>query len=285
MGSSHPFHQNGDYDFTYIVFSYLPLRFSCLSSVLREHLSVKLSPPLPSKLPAVAVPNVMLSTVIETDNHLLMANGAYYNVLKEHQIVDGLKTTDIETLATFLSDYCHEILDAGVWQYNSRPYIHAIMFGLLILHDTTDGDAALKKAVADALDYICFTFALGCIDFKSGGPFRRQKSYYNIKHLRINCLCGMMMVWTERHAEDMLNTEMHFLQDPPEAIFAIASSYTPKRTVVECARKKGRILCQDWARKEIESRDHHSKQKMDACRWGCSCALHRGTGTRDAPYI
>eukprot|EP01147_Barroeca_monosierra_P006216 gene6216-9225_t len=199
IGSTHPLHQSGDYDFTTIGLAFAVHVFSddILSKELKDIICQKLLLRERTGRPKICVPKAIFS-VLETENHLLMMNGSLY-LAHIHKLLSEGEAVGITLEEVFLFIYLQEMIESGktcLWEFNSLPYLGYTVIGLLALYECKV--FRLQKLTRQALDYICFTFALGSLQYRRWAPYRRRIDYSRKPSLSINAMTAFMQVWGER---------------------------------------------------------------------------------------
>eukprot|EP00043_Microstomoeca_roanoka_P009490 m.90073 g.90073 ORF g.90073 m.90073 type:complete len:723 (+) comp14599_c0_seq7:126-2294(+) len=262
IGSSFPLHPRGDYDFASIVLAFILYKLDDATDAAMAIKSIIASRLLPARVtrPMLAVPRTA-GSVLETENHLLMINGTFYlkalyDARQSPTGADGDNHSVAPDVQAFLLGFFTGILETGLWEYNSLPYLGYFMMALLIVYEAAP-PSPLKDRAREVLDMLAYTYALGSLEFRRNAPFRRRLDYANRTHLRENALSNMMMVWAEKagvctfslQESDMASTEnttasarlSTHLSDLPgveKALYAIACSYCPDKAVLQCAFHK-----------------------------------------------
>eukprot|EP01147_Barroeca_monosierra_P002669 gene2669-5562_t len=251
MGSSHPFHSTGDYDYTSIILCFMIYRFedSVLPRDMKYNIVTRLLP-LAARDPFMLVPQTPVK-VLDTENHLLMTNFSIYLTqvfADKYKLATGF---DFDTVKIFVKFLLLEMLNAGVWGYNSRPFMGHVMVALLALYECCEDEEIHQLCRQQfyefqVLDFIVFSFALGSIEFRRRAPFRRDTKKASKPGFQDNALSAMMQVWAERCGirtvdGDQINVKL--LPNANKAIFAIGSSYCPHPHVLLLAFTKTSEYC------------------------------------------
>ncbi|EGD79601.1 hypothetical protein PTSG_10449 [Salpingoeca rosetta] len=227
MGSKHPLNSSGDYDYTAIGLAFILLNFddAALPREIKYIIATRLMPPNATD-PVLTVPKSLVS-VLETENHLLMLNGSLYLFNLYATRARLAQPVDVSGLKSFLYVLLKEILRAGPWAYNSRPFLGHFIIALLVLHESCEPD--FRHLCSKVLDFLVFCFALGSIDFRRRAPFRRKADHAGKPGLMDNALSAMSLVWAERAGirHTAQSTDPRFLPISDKAIYAIAASCVP----------------------------------------------------------
>eukprot|EP00043_Microstomoeca_roanoka_P009489 m.90050 g.90050 ORF g.90050 m.90050 type:complete len:502 (+) comp14599_c0_seq5:126-1631(+) len=199
IGSSFPLHPRGDYDFASIVLAFILYKLDDATDAAMAIKSIIASRLLPARVtrPMLAVPRTA-GSVLETENHLLMINGTFYlkalyDARQSPTGADGDNHSVAPDVQAFLLGFFTGILETGLWEYNSLPYLGYFMMALLIVYEAAP-PSPLKDRAREVLDMLAYTYALGSLEFRRNAPFRRRLDYANRTHLRENALSNMMMV-------------------------------------------------------------------------------------------
>ncbi|EGD75908.1 hypothetical protein PTSG_00617 [Salpingoeca rosetta] len=238
LGSRHPLHRSGDYDFTSIGLAFLLHRFppDLVPPDLKRHLRECLLPAADKyDAPRFAVPRAIVG-VLETENHLLMINGTLYLTALSAPHHQPTPSKAAPVVQLFLRELMDEILNAGLWEFNSLPYLGYTVIALLILNECSHSSAQHFEACRKVLDYLSFTFALGSFKFKRWAPYRRRSDYNSRRSLFVNAMSHIMMVWAERAGIPIEGVTQRCQElNARKSIFAIACRYSPPRAVLRLA--------------------------------------------------
>lgn len=177
VGSTWFNHTNGDYDFT--LAGLIPILYlfgeddSVLYPETHKHL-LKILLTEEGGEPLVMVPNTM-GLVHDTENHLLMTEGSRY--LKNrwrslHGNTESLYDNATNGLETWLLSYLNKLHDAGLYEFNSIPYLGYTLTALLNLE--AFGSEVIQTAAREVLDQLNWQYAVGSLNYRHFPPFRRQ---------------------------------------------------------------------------------------------------------------
>ncbi|MDC7225933.1 MAG: hypothetical protein PQJ61_04115 [Spirochaetales bacterium] len=177
-GSTWALRKGGDYDFTEVPLTAILYKFGNKPGLLypetRDHLLNNLLIESGNKVRA-HVPG-SLNIVPDTENHILMTEGSRY--LKNQYLRDVYGNTDPQYnnrtngVETFLMDFLDELIDAGLFEFNSLPYSGYTITALMNLE--AFAEEPLSSKAQEVLDTIMFKYALGSLDMRRCVPFRRQ---------------------------------------------------------------------------------------------------------------
>lgn len=124
--------------------------------------------------PRVSVPRTF-GLVRDTENHLLMTEGSRY--LKNRWLAlhgytepeyDNMKNGLEEWLLSFLG----ELSEAGLYEFNSMPYLGYTMTALMNLE--AFGSEAVRSAARKVLDRANWEYAIGSLSLRRGDLLRRS---------------------------------------------------------------------------------------------------------------
>ncbi|HQH52993.1 MAG TPA: tetratricopeptide repeat protein [Candidatus Hydrogenedentes bacterium] len=171
--------------------------------------------------------------VIETENHHLMTEGSRYlknQWLFSHGNTDSKYNNQANGLETWLKGYLQQMIDEGVYEFNSQPYIGYTIQALLNLEAFPDSSEITSRA-RYVLDIINYQYALGSLDLRRLAPFRRQTRHAEDTALNHDYNTEVMSVWTSRPAGGSPDASMH-ANDGTQGIIAELCPYRPPDDVL-----------------------------------------------------
>jgi hypothetical protein len=178
VGSTGPFHAEGDYDFTLAGLSLLLYTFGDSPELLYpetvDHI-VNVLMTEEGGTPVEFTPRILGLPLRDTENHILMTEGSRYlknRWLRLHGSNDPRFNNADNGLEIFLLEHLAYMERAGFHEYNSRPYIGYTLTALLNLQSFAD--QPVSDAATRILDRANWEYALGSFDFRRFPPFRRQ---------------------------------------------------------------------------------------------------------------
>mgnify|MGYP001052814066 CR=1 FL=1 len=224
IGSTWALRQSGDYDFSLPPLTAALYLFGERPELLhpetRDHLVETLLNQAGSSFRRT-VPG-SLGLVGETENHILMTEGSRYlknQWLRQHGSDAVAHNNAANGLETKLLDYLDELDRAGLYEFNSNPYVGYTAMALLTL------EAFAEQSVAEAarrvLDRINTEYAYGSLLLQRYAPYRRQTSRAGITELSDHPHTSMMRVWTSLAGSDVPPVEKHTHQ----AVYAALMPY------------------------------------------------------------
>jgi hypothetical protein len=158
-----------------------------------------------------------LGLVLETENHVLMTEGArylknqwYFERGAPDQLGNPIYDNDRNGLGAWLLNYLRGIQDAGFYEFNSIPYLSYAMRAVLNLEAFPSNDEITATA-RYILDKANFQYALGSLDLRRCAPFRRQPERAGLTDLQADEHTPLMQVWTCGPADPL----------PPEPRFRV----------------------------------------------------------------
>ncbi|MFO7975178.1 MAG: hypothetical protein R6V12_11145, partial [Candidatus Hydrogenedentota bacterium] len=199
-----PLGHEGDYDFTEVTLTTLLYVFGKKPEVLYPETADHIVNVLlieEGGEPRVKVPN-SLGLVVDTENHHLMTEGSRYlknQWLFSHGNTDPKYNNQTNGLEDWLADYLQEMIDEGVYEFNSVPYIGYTIQALLNLEAFPDSEEITLRA-RHVLDIINYQYALGSLDLRRFAPFRRQMRRAEDTALNQDYNTQVMRVWTSPSA-------------------------------------------------------------------------------------
>jgi len=143
-----------------------------------------------------------LGLVLETENHVLMTEGAryfknqwYFERGAPDQRGNPIYDNDRNGLGAWLLNYLRGIQDAGFYEFNSIPYLSYSMRAVLNL-EAFPSNAEITTTARYILDKANFQYALGSLDLRLCAPFRRQPGRAGLTDLQADEHTPLMQVWT-----------------------------------------------------------------------------------------
>ena len=172
----------------------------------------------------------------DTENHILMAESSRY--LKNQWLWDnGNKSPEFDnrnnSVEEGLKNYLKEILDYGVYEYNSDPYLGYTYSSLLNLNAFATGD--VQEYATKILDMINWQYALNSYKFKHFPPYRRRFKDAFDKSIISDYHSVMLMVWADFYNDSLkfdISTGKH------HALWASMLPYRPSDKVMEWTLNK-----------------------------------------------
>lgn len=239
VGSSWFMHTEGDYDFT--MAALVPVLFlfgdepEILYPATREHL-VHVLLPLDGGEPQLTVPRT-LGLVGETENHLLMTEGARY--LKNRWLMQhGSTMPRHDNLANGLEEYLLDLIQmlraAGPYEFNSIPYEGYTLLALLNLE--AFGSEGVAAAARGLLDQMNWNYALGSLEYRRFPPFRRQYAHANDTALDGDRHTALIKTWMSMHPN--ASPDLSLGRDKHIALWACWSPYRLPDEIAEWILRK-----------------------------------------------
>lgn len=140
--------------------------------------------------------------VTETENHILMTEGArylknqwYFERGTDEQRGRPEFDNDRNGLGEWLLDYLRDIQNAGFYEFNSIPYMSFTLRALLNL-EAFPRNTELAATARHILDIANWQYALGSLDLRRCAPFRRQPRRAGLTDLQADEHTPFMCVWT-----------------------------------------------------------------------------------------
>ncbi len=176
VGSTGPFHPDGDYDFTLAGLCLILYAFGDSPELLYpetvDHI-VQVLMTEDGGNPRVLTPKVLGLPLRDTENHILMTEGSRYlknRWLRLHGDTNPRFDNRSNGLSSFLLEYLSHMERAGFHEYNSRPYIGYTLTALLNLQSFAE--EPVRAAAQRILDRANWEYALGSLQFRRFPPFR-----------------------------------------------------------------------------------------------------------------
>ena len=207
-GSVWVLHPEGDYDFTLAGLTAILYLFGdepeTLFSQTLEHLLSTLLIEEGGK-PRISVPRT-LGLVRDTENHLLMTEGSRYlknRWLKLHGSTKPEHNNMENGLEDWMLSFLGELREAGLYEFNSMPYLGYTMTALMNLE--AFGSEAIRLAARNVLDRANWEYAVGSLSLRRFAPFRRQLRKANVTSLNSDYHTALMRVWMSLREETSLD--------------------------------------------------------------------------------
>lgn len=195
-----PLGRVGDYDFTEVTLTTLLYLFGedpeRLYPETVEHV-VNVLLIEEGGTPRVKVPG-SYGLVPDTENHHLMTEGSRYlknQWLFTHGTPQPEYNNQTNGLERWLAEYLQEMIDEGVYEFNSVPYLGYTVQALLNLEAFPQSREITNRA-RYLLDTINYQYALGSLDLRRFAPFRRQMRHAGDTALNGDDHTEVMRVWT-----------------------------------------------------------------------------------------
>jgi len=96
-------------------------------------------------------------------------------------------------LEAFLLEYLDEMKRAGLYEYNSRPYLGYTLRGLLNIESF--GSEPIRAAARRVLDRMSWDYALGSLNLRRFPPFRRQPQRATDTDLDVDDHTAVVKAW------------------------------------------------------------------------------------------
>lgn len=239
-GSTWALHPEGDYDFTLAALTGVLYLFGESPYVLfpetRDHLLSTLLIEEGGN-PAITVPRT-LGLVRDTENHLLMTEGSRYlknRWLALHGNADPRYNNLKNGLETWLLSFLKELREAGLYEFNSVPYLGYTMTALLNLE--AFGSEAIRRSAREILDRLNWEYAVGSFALRRYAPFRRQLRKADITSLNGDYHTALMKVWMSLLVEDPA-LDLELTGGYHHALWACLFPYRPPDKVVRWVERK-----------------------------------------------
>lgn len=203
-GSTWELHPEGDYDFTLAALTAILYLYgedeTRLAPETREHLLNVLLVEEGSN-PRVSVPRT-LGLVRDTENHLLMTEGARYlknRWLALHGSTDPRHDNDANGMERWMLALLGELRTAGLYEFNSIPYMGYTLTALMNLE--AFGSEEVRAVAREILDRETWSYALGSLSFRRYAPFRRQIEKAGITSLEADYQTSLVRTWMSLYPE------------------------------------------------------------------------------------
>jgi len=233
-GSSWALNKKGDYDFVLTPFTTILWFFGDRSDILfpdtKEYLLNVLLIEEGNNF-RYAAPKT-LGLVRETENHLLMTEGSRYlknRWLMTHGNNDRRFNNELNGMEDKILSMLDEIAKAGLYEFNSNPYIGYTIRALLNLDAFASEKVKIKAR--NVLDYINFCYALGSYKLKHYPPMRRRYEKYILQGLTTGYQSVFMKAWLSYTGITGYNTD--FDGGEVHALIGACMPYRPPDKVVE----------------------------------------------------
>ena len=243
-GSRWWLHPQGDYDFTLTVLPTILWLYgedeSRLYPAAREHLLNVLLTEDGNAFRAT-VPRT-LGLVRETENHLLMTEGSRYlksRWLSSHGNTQPRFDNAANGMEERILALLKELRTAGLYEFNSQPYIGYTITALLNLE--AFGSDPVRASTRDLLDQLNWHYALGSYRLRDFPPFRRRYEYADMTALDGGYQTTFMKAWLSFAPERFAAPKPPELRErcATHALMAISLPYRPPDAVVKLLFDKG----------------------------------------------
>lgn len=241
-GSSWALHRRGDYDFTLLPLTTILWLFGDQPEVLqpetREHLLHVLLTEEGGGYRA-KVPR-SLGLVSETENHLLMTEGARYlknRWLAQHGSPDPRHDNEVNGLESRLRGLITQLRREGLYEFNSQPYIAYTLSALLNLE--AFAAAPVRDEARALLDELNWDYAAGSLGLRHYPPFRRRVENAGETSLTAGYHAAFMTVWASLGPDGGIERPELTRGGRTHAFFAAALPYRPADAVMTLLRDKG----------------------------------------------
>lgn len=239
-GSSWALNKKGDYDFSVTILTTILWFYGDQSDLLYPEtkdylLSVLLSED-GNKFRYTA-PGT-LGLVKETENHLLMTEGSRYlknRWIMQHGNKDSIYNNIENGMESRLLDLLKEMNSAGLYEFNSLPYIGYTITALLNLEAFASEE--VRKEARNILDYINWCYALGSYGYKHYPPMRRRYEKAVIQDLTNDYHSVFMKTWLSYYPKEKYSS-MTFAATE-HSLIGSCMPYRPSDSVVKLIFDKG----------------------------------------------
>jgi hypothetical protein len=150
-----------------------------------------------------------LGLVRDTENHLLMTEGSRYlrnRWLEIHGSTDPEHNNLENGLEDWMLSFLSELSEAGLYEFNSMPYLGYTMTALMNLE--AFGSEAVRLAARKVLDRANWEYAVGSLSLRRFAPFRRQLRKADATSLNSDYHTALMKVWMSLREETSLDLAM-----------------------------------------------------------------------------
>ncbi len=239
-GSSWAFNKKGDYDFTLTPLTTLLFLLGDQPSILypatKEYLLTTLLSESGNQFRYKA-PKTW-GTFDETENHILMTEGSRY--LKNRWIMLHGNSTALYNnidngMEAKLLSFLEGINSGGLYEFNSIPYSGYTITALLNLE--AFASEKVKLAARNVLDYMNWTYALGCYQFKHYPPMRRRYEKASITSITTDYHSVFLKAWLSYLPLSHFSGNEQI--GDPHALMASCLPYRPADKVVDLIFNKG----------------------------------------------
>jgi hypothetical protein len=239
-GSSWALNKKGDYDFSITIYTTILYLFGNQPELLypktKDYLLKVLLSEEGNQFRTTA-PRT-LGLVRETENHVLMTEGSRYLKNKwlaahgnKDQKYDNLQNGMEQKLIAFME----EMRTDGLYEFNSLPYIGYTITALLNLE--AFGSDKLRAEAREVLDYMNWSYALGCYQLKHYPPMRRRYEKAGITEITTNYQSVFMKSWLSFSPVSDFNKNIR--GGEVHAVMGAIMPYRPADKVVETIFDKG----------------------------------------------
>ncbi len=238
VGSTGPFHPNGDYDFTLAGLTLILHAFGNQPDLLYPKTTDHIVNVLMTEeggTPKVHTPRILGLPLRDTENHILMTEGSRYlkNRWKAlHGDTEPKYNNETNGLEAWLLNYMAGIERAGLYEYNSIPYDGYTLTALLNLE--AFAAEPVRMAARRILDRCNWDYALGSLSFRRFPPFRRQPQQAQATGLDAHYHTIIMKAWMSLAGIEGLTIK----EGKHHALWVPLTSYRPPDAVVEWVLKK-----------------------------------------------
>lgn len=244
VGSTGPFHADGDYDFTLAGLTLLLYTFGDSAELLYpetvDHI-VNVLMTEEGGTPVVFTPRILGLPLRDTENHILMTEGSRYlknRWLRQNGNSD-LEFNNAENgLEAFLLEYLAHIEGAGFHEYNSRPYIGYTLTALLNLQSFASPQ--VRDAATRILDRANWEYALGSFGYRRFPPFRRQPEHAADTDLDGDYHTAMIKAWMSLRQVGSESTRLRIRSGDHHALWIAFTSYRLPEVTAEWIEQKDR---------------------------------------------
>lgn len=244
VGSTGPFHAEGDYDFTLAALTLLLYTFGDRPELLYPETVDHIVHVLMTEAggtPVEFTPRLLGLPLRDTENHILMTEGSRY--LKNRWLrLYGNEEPQYNNAENGLEDFLLEHLShmerAGFHEYNSRPYIGYTLTALLNLQSFAD--EKVSDAATRILDRANWEYALGSFNYRRFPPFRRQPERAQDTDLDGDYHTAMVKAWMSLRPTDSGSKRRQIRTGDHHALWVPFTSYRIPEVTAEWIEAKPR---------------------------------------------
>lgn len=258
-GSTWELHTQGDYDFTLAALTTMLYLYGDEPGVLYPETRTHLLDVLlveEGGNPRVSVPRT-LGLIRDTENHLLMTEGSRYlknRWLMLHGSTDARYDNERNGMERWMLDLLRELNSAGLYEFNSIPYMGYTLTALLNLE--AYGSDAVRGAAQRVLDRANWEYALGSLAYRRFAPFRRQLARAGLTALDADYHTALIRTWMSFYPTGDMGDDAPLTEGRHHALLAALLPYRPPDEVVRWILEKPttyfvRIGHGPWASPEI----------------------------------
>ncbi len=166
----------------------------------------------------------------DTENHILMKEISRY--LKNQWLTSHSCEVNVSAMfehEDWLSDFLDEMEKTGMYEFNSDPYFGYTMVPLLVLE--AFASEKLSTKTRQVIDVLNWEYALGSLNFRFSGPFRRRLERAGRTQLDADPRSSMMKTLTGVHSKHKMDLD-EIGHARHQALMALLLSYQLPDTIV-----------------------------------------------------